>query len=159
MVDVVLPHAEHQFFVRHLHANFKLRDYMRKAFKDELWEAARATNIHAFNHHMQKILTIDKGAHTYLCDVLMTSWSRHASNYHTKQDMLLNNLAKSFNSWIKDARNKPILTMCKDIRQQLMACFQQKRNGIRSTHYVICPNTQKKLKKAKSDVRNFISRW
>ena len=39
------------------------------AFKDELWGAARATNIHAFNHHIQKILAMDRDAYKYLCDV------------------------------------------------------------------------------------------
>jgi hypothetical protein len=37
--------------------------------------------------------------------------------------------------------------------------FQQKSKGIRSTHYIICPKTLKKLEKAKNDVRNCISRW
>ena len=124
-----------------------------------MWGAAQAANIHAFNDHMQKILAIDKGAHAYQCDVPNASWSKYAFSYHMKCDMLLNNLTESFNTWIKDARSKPILTMCEEIRQQIMACFQPKRNGIRSTHYIICPNNQKKLEKAKSDARNCINRW
>jgi hypothetical protein len=94
---------------------------------------------------------MDKGAHKYLCDVPKLSWSKYAFSCHTKSKLLLNNLAESFNAWIKDARSKPILIMCKEIRQQLMARFQQNRKGIRSTHYVICPKAHKKLEKAKSD--------
>jgi hypothetical protein len=155
----VLPNAEHRFCVRHLHANLKLKGYTGKAFKDEVWGAARATNIHTFNYHMQRILAMDKGAHKYLCDVPKSSWSRHAFSCHTKSELLLNNLAESFNAWIKDARSKPILTMCEETHRQLMARFQQKRKGIQSTNYVICPKAHRKLEKAKSDARNCISRW
>jgi hypothetical protein len=72
----VLPHAEHYFCVRHLHANFKARDYTKKAFKDELWGTARVANMYAFKYHMQKILLMDKGAHDYLSGVPKASWSR-----------------------------------------------------------------------------------
>ncbi|XP_059461967.1 uncharacterized protein LOC132190960 [Corylus avellana] len=158
-VKAVLPHAEHCFCVRHLHANLKAKGYTRKAMKDELWGAARASNVYAFDHHMRNIMSMEKGAHDYLSGVPKASWSRHAFNCQTKSDMLLNNLVESFNAWIKEARIKPILTMLEEIRLQIMARFQQKRNGIRSTHYTICPKIQKKLKRSKSDARNCISRW
>jgi hypothetical protein len=65
-----------------------VRGYTGKAFKDEIWGAARATNVYAFDDHMQKIYEIDKGAHTYLSGVPKQSWSRHAFNCETKSDML-----------------------------------------------------------------------
>jgi hypothetical protein len=46
-----------------------VRGYTDKAFKDELWGAAWATNIYAFDHHMQNIYEMDKHAHTYLSGV------------------------------------------------------------------------------------------
>ena len=73
--------------------------------------------------------------------------------------MLLNNLADSFNALIKEARGKPILTMVEEIRQQIMARFQQKRNGIQSTQLTICLKIRKKLEKYKSDARNCTNRW
>jgi hypothetical protein len=59
----VLPHVEHHFCVQHLHANCKVIGYTGKAFKDELWGAVRASNIYAFDNHMQKIFVMDKCAH------------------------------------------------------------------------------------------------
>jgi hypothetical protein len=97
-VDIVLPHAEHRVCIRHLHANCKVRGYTGKAFKDEIWEAARATNVYAFDEYMQKIYEMDKGAHTYLSGVPKQLWSRHAFNCETKSDILLNNLAECFNA-------------------------------------------------------------
>ena len=34
--------------------------------------------------------------------------------------MLLNNLVESFNTWTKEARSKPILTVVEDIRRQII---------------------------------------
>ena len=107
---------------------------------------------------MHNILAMDKCAHAYLSEVPKASWSRHAFSCHIKCDML-NNLAESFNAWIKEARGKPILTMVEEICRQIMTQFQQKRNKIRLTQLIICPKIQKKLKKYKSDARNCISRW
>ena len=78
VVDIVLPHAEHRFCVWHLHANFKAKGYTGKAFKEELWGVVHAANIYAFEDHMQKILSIDKGAHDYLSGVPKASWAEHA---------------------------------------------------------------------------------
>ena len=132
---------------------------MGKAMKDEVWGAARSTNVYAFDHHMHNILTMDKRAHAYLSDVPKASSSRHAFSCHVKCDILLNNLAESFDAWIKEATGKPILTMVEEIRRQIMVRFQQKRNIIQSTQLTICPKIRKKLEKYKSDARNCISRW
>ena len=83
---------------------------------DELWGAAWAANVYAFDHHMQNILAMNKRAHAYLSDVPKALWSRHAFNCHIKCDMLLNNLVESFNAWIIEAIGKPILTIVKEIR-------------------------------------------
>jgi hypothetical protein len=88
---------------------------------------------------MKVIASMDAGAFKYLNDVDLTSWSRHAFSTHSKSDMLMNNLAETFNAWIKESRDKPLLTMLKMIRRQLMTRFQQKRDGVRATTHKICP--------------------
>jgi len=91
--------------------------YMGKLFKDELWGVARATNARVFQHHMKVIEGMDVGVYRYLNDVNPASWSRHAFSTQSKSDMLLNNLAETFNAWIKKSRDKPLLTMLKKIQQ------------------------------------------
>jgi hypothetical protein len=92
--------------VCHLHANFKSKEYKRKTFKDELWGATRASNAMIFQHHMKVIQGMDVGVYRYLNDVNLVSWSRHVFSTLSKSDMLLNNLAKAFNAWIKESRDK-----------------------------------------------------
>jgi len=102
---------------------------------------------------------MDALAYKYLDDANPASWSRHAFSTQSKSDMLLNNLAKTFNAWIKESRDKPLLTMLEMIRWQLMTRFQQKRDEIRSAMHKICPKIQKKLERSKDEVRNCICRW
>jgi hypothetical protein len=115
-VDKLFPHAEHRCCVLHLHANFKNKGYKGKAFKDELWATTRATNAMVFEHHMKVIEMMDDGAYKYLSDVPPSSWSRHALFTRSKSDMILINLVETFNAWVKDARDKPLLTMLEMIR-------------------------------------------
>jgi len=158
-VDYLLPHAEHQFCVRHLHANFKSKGYKGKAFNDELWGAARASNALLFEYHMKVIASMDAGDFKYLNDVDPASWSRHAFSTHSKSDMLLNNLVETFNAWIKESRDKPFLTMLEMIRRQLMTRSQQKIDEVRAATHKICSKIQKKLERSKDKAKNCICRW
>jgi len=97
-VDHLLLHAEHQFCVRHLHANCKGNRFMGKVFKDELWAATWTSNATFFQHHMKVIQGMDAYAYKYLDDVNPTSWSTHAFSTHSNSNMLLNNLGKTFNA-------------------------------------------------------------
>jgi len=105
------------------------------------------------------IASMDAGAYKYLNDVDPASWSRHAFSTHSKSDMLLNNLAETFNSWIKESKDKPLLTMLEMIWRQLMTRFQQKRDGVRAASHKICPKIQKKLERSKDEAKNCICRW
>jgi hypothetical protein len=44
VLEDLMPGLEHRFCVKHLHANFKSKEYKGKAFKDNFWGAARAVN-------------------------------------------------------------------------------------------------------------------
>jgi hypothetical protein len=95
---------EHRFCVRHLHSKFKGKGWKGKTFKDELWGADRASMRRQFEYHMNVIQTMDQHAYDYLKKIDPKLWSRHAFKTITKSDMLLNNLAETFNAWIKDAQ-------------------------------------------------------
>jgi transposase-like protein len=115
--DTVYPGVEHRFCVRHLHANCKQKRWKGRAFKDELFGAARATNESDFKWHLNVIKGMSQEAFDYLEETDPRSWSRHASGTSAKTDMISNNIAESFNSWIKDAIDKPLITMLEIIRR------------------------------------------
>lgn len=121
------PHSKARHCVRHLHANLKSKGYKGQHFKDELQATARATTRSKFDYHMRMIKSFSEDTFKYLDEVDPKGWSRHAFRRDIKCDILLNNIAESFNSWIKDAREQPILSMLELIMRQIMNRFVTKR--------------------------------
>ncbi|GMY19683.1 putative Mutator transposable element [Fagus crenata] len=152
----ILPKAEHRFCVRHLYANFN-KLYKGQVLKDAMWKAARACTEKEFLEHMKEIQNLEPNAHDWLKRVKAASWSKHAHNPEVNCDMLLNNLAETFNSYILEARDKPIITMLEIIRQKLMKRFHNKRDE-RQYESNICPRIKAKLEKSKDAARDYIVR-
>ena len=67
--------------------------------------------------------------------------------------MLLNNIVETFNAYIKELINKPIITMMEIIRRQLMKRFHVKRNGMMQYSQIVCPRILQKLKFSKTNSR------
>ena len=59
--------------------------------------------------------------------------------------MLLNNLCESFNKYILEARDKPILTMMETIRTKMMERIANKHTIVENYLGPFCPKIQKKL--------------
>ena len=78
---------------------------------------------------MDELKKLCPKAYEYLDNVDPSMWSRSYFTDHSKSDLLVNNLSESFNSYILDARDKPIVTMIEKIRRKLMRRFQLKRKG------------------------------
>jgi len=147
--DTMYPEVEHRFCIRHLHANCKQKGWKGRAFKDELFGAARATNESDFKRHLNVIKGMSQEAFDYLEKIDPRSWSRHAFGTSAKTDMISNNIAESFNSRIKDARDKPLITMLGTIRRQLMNRYHTKREGASQATNEICPKIREKLERSK----------
>ncbi|XVF56298.1 hypothetical protein PTKIN_Ptkin06aG0107900 [Pterospermum kingtungense] len=70
--------------------------------------------------------------------------------YRAKCDILLSNLCETFNRFILDARERPILSMVENTRFKLMKKFYLKRNDAANYEGKICPKIQKKLDRNKA---------
>ena len=127
--------------------------------KDELWAAARSPNKTQFDTHMNEIKKLKPEAFAYLDKIDLSTWSRHAFRTANKFDILLNNIAENFNTWVKDARDKLLLTMLEIIQRQLLNRFEAKRDGAATATALICPKILKKLERHKDVARNYICHW
>ena len=67
----------------------------------------------------------------------------------------MNNLNESFNSMIRDARDKSIIVMQEWIRVRLFTRMYSKRNVIKKFTSDICPNIVQKLELLKVDSKSF----
>ncbi|KAK9283176.1 hypothetical protein L1049_011410 [Liquidambar formosana] len=76
-----------------------------------MWDAARATTVVDFKKEMKRIKDIEAAAHTYLLAFQPNWWTRSAFSTFCKYDALLNNICESFNGYILEARDKPIIKM------------------------------------------------
>jgi hypothetical protein len=72
--------------------------------------------------------------------------------------MISNNIVESYNSWIKDVRDKPLITMLEIIRRKLMNISHCMKGAKQATNE-ICPKIQKKLERLKDLQRCHICRW
>jgi hypothetical protein len=97
---------EYRYYVRHLHANLKEKGWKGKEFKDALWGAAMAPNEVQFKYYLFVIGGMDKKAIEYIEGVNPKIWSRHAFQITSCSDILQNNIAKSFNAWVLEARSR-----------------------------------------------------
>ncbi|XP_074356575.1 uncharacterized protein LOC141696318 [Apium graveolens] len=126
VIDEMLPMAEHRYYVRHMHINFKGK-FPGRSLKDKLWNCARASNIEAFEKTMGTMKEENEEAWKWLTKVPFHHWTRSHFRNDSKCDLLLNNMYESFNRCILRAREEGVLVMLEMIREYLMRRLQNKR--------------------------------
>ncbi|XP_048502680.1 uncharacterized protein LOC125498502 [Beta vulgaris subsp. vulgaris] len=115
-VETVCPNTEVRFCVRHIWANFKLQ-FSGTTFKESFWRAARTSSRFTFIAEMEAIKFLSQDAYNYLVEIPPKYWARYAFLIRLKSNLSLNNLCETFNSAIKEARDKPIITFLEWIRR------------------------------------------
>ncbi|XP_075474846.1 uncharacterized protein LOC142505652 [Primulina tabacum] len=123
----LFPNAENRFCVRHLYTNMKHDGFRCVGIKNALWAAARATRVKEFKRRMEDLKKINHDAYIWLSKKPEQHWSKAYFSTIPKCDILLNNMCECFNSMILDAREKPIISMFKTLRNLLMVRFQTNR--------------------------------
>jgi transposase-like protein len=99
-VKEAFPIVEHRKCMFHLVNNFKKR-WHGKIFDDNMWPAAYAWNSYAFNKHWLAIVAAKPDAMAWVRKNHNKIWSRNQFNTLMKVDYVSNNLAESFNNWMK----------------------------------------------------------
>ncbi|XP_072064238.1 uncharacterized protein [Arachis hypogaea] len=115
--DEVIPGVDHRFCVRHLYSNFR-KKFSGLHLKQLMWRSAKATHWKEWEKEMQIIRTINVDAHRHLNAIPPRFWSRSRFNFHPKCDTIVNNMCESFNGAIVESREKPIVTILEDIRDE-----------------------------------------
>ncbi|KAG8365951.1 hypothetical protein BUALT_Bualt17G0025400 [Buddleja alternifolia] len=98
-------------------------------------------------------------AYEWMCKISSHHWARCFFPNTTKCDVLVNNVSESFNSYILDARELPIIDMFECIRRKCMIRLQVKRAGMEKFKGVICPNIQKKIESQRVVSKNYFPTW
>ena len=129
---------DHRACVRHIYVNFRDSGHRRKTLKDKLWATASAYTVFEFDAHMAELKKFSPPVYDYLSKIHVVTWSRSKFSTNPKSDLIVNNLLECFNSYILDARDKPILTMVDTIRRKLMRRFQVNKASIAKMSEKLC---------------------
>nr|KAJ0187918.1 hypothetical protein LSAT_V11C900465570 [Lactuca sativa] len=150
----LFPSAEHRFCLRHIHENMKLQ-WRGKEHRDHLWECATATTVRHFDRFMEDFNKFNSKACDWLKKISPKHWARAHISGRAHTDILLNNLCEVFNSKLLDARDKPIITCLKYIREYLMKRICIVQNMIDKSQGPLTPTATKLLDGVKKDASQY----
>ncbi|XP_066320643.1 uncharacterized protein [Miscanthus floridulus] len=111
--------VEHRECMRHLVKNFNKR-YRGAVFKKHLWPASRAYNQRHFDHHYNIMKAASPRAMQWIEDNHKHLWCRWRFSHACKCDYVTNNIAETFNSWIRNEKSLALIPLLDRIRQMIM---------------------------------------
>ena len=152
------PEAEHRLCVKHLHANWSKR-FPGKAYKDLMWEAARASNEPYHNQAMEKLKMLSQVAYEALKKIPKQKWTRCDFRKGSKCDMLVNNWAEAFNIMIMKARDQPILTMLNTIHQIVMCRIVTENSVKEKWGGIVCPRMERLIESREKLTQKYCTRY
>ena len=143
-VKEVFPQVEHRECMFHLVTNFK-KKFHGKVFDDHLWATTYSWNPYVFEKHWLAMEKEKPAATAYLRKCHSRLWTRSQFSTRSKVDYVTNNLAESFNNWIKEHKSLNLDDFLDKIRQLLMSKWNQRRKISRKLDGLILPHIIKKL--------------
>ena len=135
---------------RHIFAHWH-KDYKGDEMKMKMifWKAAKAYNMVEYNEVLEETGAQNPAAveafRRYNPKVLCRAYM----DTSTKVDVIVNNLAETFNGYIIQARTKHLIYMLEEIRTALMQRLVLKKQDMEKNVSQVCPRIQAKLEKAK----------
>ncbi|XP_019264849.1 PREDICTED: uncharacterized protein LOC109242450 [Nicotiana attenuata] len=142
-IQTVLLESHFRFCVRHIEANWCKR-WGSGEFKKLLWWAACSTYEEDFKDQIKNMSQVDDDGKEAVKDLLKyppKCWSRAFFDSVCKNQVVDNNLTESFNAWILQARNKPIIKMLEDIRIKVMNMITEHEAEVMSWGNEYSPKT------------------
>ncbi|PKU61098.1 hypothetical protein MA16_Dca028591 [Dendrobium catenatum] len=126
--------------MRHLWKNIKklFRCDDSHGLQKIVWTAANCYSLHEFNSKLQQIFYISPQVHCYLSS-LTCKWSKATFSNHIKNHYNTNNMAESFNSWVEEARSKPVVDLIDMIRGMLMEQRSNRKSNSNSWRGPLVP--------------------
>ena len=144
-VSEVFLEAEHRECMYHLVQNFKKR-YNGKIFDDHLWAASYSWSEYWFDIHYNAMAKAKPEAMKYLLQTHKKLWTRSQYLFGSKVDYVTNNLAESFNKWIKKDKGKHLDDLLDTFRQKLLIKWNMRKKVANKFEGKILPHIVKKLR-------------
>ncbi|XP_009759261.1 uncharacterized protein LOC107830763 [Nicotiana tabacum] len=137
-VSTVLPKANHRWCARHIEANWS-KNWRGIEMKKLIWWCAWSTYEEEFKDQLKTLGAVHEDAARELIHYPPQYWCRAYFDTKCKNHMVDNNFTESFNKWILEARNKPIIKMLEDIRLKVMNLLNNREEECRNWKEEISP--------------------
>lgn len=111
--------VEHRECMRHLVKNFQKR-FSGEVFERNLWLASRAYRHDIFELHYNEMMEACPKPVEWIEDFHKHLWARSEFSTASKCDYVTNNIAETFNSWIRHEKSLPVVDLMDKIRQMIM---------------------------------------
>ncbi|XP_021766110.1 uncharacterized protein LOC110730595 [Chenopodium quinoa] len=144
----ILPNAEHRHCARHIFAHWH-KSFRGDEMKLLFWRAAKSYNMSDYNDALNDMGKLDQEAVVGFRSYNPRVFCRAFMSTETQVDVIMNNLAQTFNGYIINVRTKHLIYMLEDIRTALMQRLALKKIHMEKTSSKVCPRIQVKLEKAK----------
>lgn len=141
-VKNVLPESHHRYCVRHIEANWCKR-WKSGEMRKYMWWCAWSSYEEEFNDQLRKLGELSVDSARELLNYPPQCWSWAFFDTQCKNMMVDNNFTESFNSWILDARQKPIIKMLEEIRIKVMGLLVTNEEKGRVWSHEFSPNCMK----------------
>ncbi|XP_039119749.1 uncharacterized protein LOC120256045 [Dioscorea cayenensis subsp. rotundata] len=124
----VYPSVEHRTCVRHMHKNSK-KKFHGESLQRSVWAAARSYKVRGYNTAIEDIKSINIRAYNLIEDLgkKLEIWNISQFNIVCKCDYITNNISESFNAWVAEARERPVLDILDTIRQKIVVTMDKRR--------------------------------
>ncbi|XP_022033043.1 uncharacterized protein LOC110934163 [Helianthus annuus] len=142
-VASVWGNSEHRNCARHIYANWH-KKYKGDELKELFWRAAKAYNIADHKRAIEEMRIVDEEATDAFTKQNPKCFCRCYLNIENKTDVIVNNMAETFNGFIIQSRSKHLIQMLEDIRLAVMTRLVTKFNDMSSKNVVVCPRVQRK---------------
>ena len=125
--------------------NFKKR-YWGKVYDEHLCAAAYSWNTYMFDKHIHAMAAENPAAILYLQENHTKLWTRSQYSTMPKIDYVTNNLAESFNNWIKNEKVMHLDDLMDSIRQNVLIKWNLRKKIAQKMEGKILPHIITKLK-------------
>ncbi|XP_052291539.1 uncharacterized protein LOC107175862 [Citrus sinensis] len=124
-----------------------------KYWREAELKACRAANQYDFERAMSQIRAKDQNCYEWLRKIPPAQWSRSGFDHHVKSNHVTNNMTESFNKWVDEVRDKPVLTIVEHIRRQLMVRMLKKYQLGETWQDHLTPYARERLNQSSNEVR------
>lgn len=154
----IWPKVEHRQCARHIYSNWR-KKHKGRVLQKQFWKCVKATSSGEFETHLASLKSMSEESLVDFEKRNTETFCKSKFQTHSCCDVVDNNMAETFNSFILLARYKPIATMLEDIRLALMERMKNKKKVVSAFVAGIAPRISLKIVESYNEQQKCECRW